>query len=133
MPLPPAGSPDIGQDIKNVASIRGKNMIKLLLVLSKDPFTTEIPDLVMDIAREATAKGADVSLYLIEDGVTAARNHAFGQKLARIQQQGVKVYADDISLLARGISDKLIEGVETREIGTLLDFIVDDCNRTAWF
>ena len=57
-------------------------MTKLLLVLSKDPFTTEIPDLVIDIANEAKTKGADVSLYLIEDGVTAARNHEYGQKLA---------------------------------------------------
>jgi sulfur relay protein TusB/DsrH len=116
-----------------VRSRGGKYMTNLLLVLSKDPFTTEIPDLVMDIAHEATAKGADVSLYLIEDGVTAARNHTFGQKLARIQQQGVRVFADDMSLLARGISDKLIEGVEIKEIGTLLDFIVDDYHRTAWF
>lgn len=108
-------------------------MTKLLLVLSKDPFTTETPDLVIDIANEAKTRGADVSLYLIEDGVTAARNHEYGQKLAAIRHRGVKVFADDKSVLSRGLSDKLINGVEIKEIGTLLDFIVDDYDRTAWF
>jgi sulfur relay protein TusB/DsrH len=111
----------------------GHNMTKLLLVLSKDPFTTEIPDLVIDIANEAKSKGADVSLYLIEDGVTAARKHEFGHKLTDIQHKGIKVFADDKSILSRGIYDKLIEDIEIKEIETLLDFIVDDYDRTAWF
>lgn len=108
-------------------------MTKLLLVLSKDPFTTEIPDLVIEIAIEAKGKGADVSLYLIEDGVTAARNGEFGERIAGIQEKGIKVFADDKSVLSRGIYDKLIDGVEIKEIETLLDFIVDDYDRTAWF
>lgn len=108
-------------------------MTSLLLILSKDPFTTETPDLVIDIANEAKTQGADVSLYLIEDGVTAARNHQFGQKLADIRKKGIRVFADDKSLLSRGIYDKLIEGVEIKEIDTLLGFIMDDYDRTAWF
>ena len=108
-------------------------MTKLLLVLTKDPFTTETPDLVVDVADEAKNKGADVALYLIEDGVTAAREHEFGQRIATLQQKGVKVFADDKSVLSRGIYDKLIDGVEIKEIETLLDFIVDDYDRTAWF
>lgn len=108
-------------------------MTKLLLVLSKDPFTTEIPDLVIEIATEAKGKGADVSLYLIEDGVTAARNGEFGERIAGIQEKGIRVFADDKSVLSRGIYDKLIDGVEIKEIETLLDFIVDDYDRTAWF
>lgn len=108
-------------------------MTSLLLVLTKDPFTTETPELVVGVADEAKNKGADVSLYLIEDGVTAAREHEFGQRIAALQQKGVKVFADDKSVLSRGIYDKLIDGVEIKEIETLLDFIVDDYDRTAWF
>lgn len=108
-------------------------MTNLLLVLSKDPFTTEIPDMVIDIANEAVNKGSDVSLYLIEDGVTAARKSEFGQKLAAMQQKGIKIFADDKSVLSRGIYDKLVEGVMIKEIETLLDFIVDEYDRTAWF
>lgn len=108
-------------------------MTNLLLVLSKDPFTTEIPDLVIDIANEAVDKGSDVSLYLIEDGVTAARKSEFGKKLGAMQQKGIKIFADDKSVLSRGIYDKLVEGIEIKEIETLLDFIVDEYDRTAWF
>ena len=47
-------------------------MTNLLLVLSKDPYTTETPDLVLDIGLNAKEKGNDVAFYLIEDGITAA-------------------------------------------------------------
>lgn len=56
-------------------------MTNLLLVLSKDPYTTEIPNLVLDIGLNAKTKGNNVSLYLVEDGVTAARKSEFGNKL----------------------------------------------------
>jgi len=41
-------------------------MTNLLLVLSKDPYTTEIPNLVLDIGLNAKARGNNVSLYLVE-------------------------------------------------------------------
>ncbi|MFZ3382627.1 MAG: DsrE family protein [Candidatus Methanoperedens sp.] len=56
-------------------------MTNLLLVLSKDPYTTEIPNLVLDIGLNAKTKGNNVSIYLVEDGVTAARKSEFGNKL----------------------------------------------------
>lgn len=40
-------------------------MTNLLLVLSKDPFTTETPDLVLDIGLNAREKGNDVSCILL--------------------------------------------------------------------
>jgi len=107
-------------------------MTGLLLVLSKDPFTTEIPDLVLDIGLNAREKGNEVALYLVEDGVTAARKTEFGSKLADAQKKGIKIYADDKAVLSRSLTDKLISGVEVKEIGALLDFIMDS-DRVAWF
>jgi sulfur relay (sulfurtransferase) complex TusBCD TusD component (DsrE family) len=107
-------------------------MTDLLLVLSKDPYTTETPDLVLDIGLNAREKGNDVSFYLIEDGVTAARISEYGNKLAAAQEKGIKIYADDKAVLSRSLTDKLIGGVEIKEIGTLLDFIMQK-DRTAWF
>ncbi len=64
-------------------------MTNLLLVLSKDPYTTEIPNLVLDIGLNArTKKGSGVSLYLVEDGVTAARKSEFGNKLLDTKKKG---------------------------------------------
>jgi sulfur relay protein TusB/DsrH len=107
-------------------------MTNLLLVLSKDPYTTETPDLVLDIGLSAKEKGNDVSLYLIEDGITAARQSEFGNKLAEAQKNGIKVYADDKAVLSRALTDKLISGVEIKEIGTLLDYIME-YDRVVWF
>jgi sulfur relay protein TusB/DsrH len=107
-------------------------MTNLLLVLSKDPFTTETPDLVLDIGRNAKEKGNEVSLYLIEDGVTAARKSEFGNKLIAAEKKGIKIFADDKAILSRSLTDKLIDGVEIKEIGTLLDYIMK-YDRVVWF
>ncbi len=107
-------------------------MSSLLLVLSKDPYTTETPDLVLDIGLNAKGKGNNVTLYLVEDGVTAARKSEFGNKLASAQKKGIKIYADDKAVLSRSLTNKLINGVEIKEIGTLLDFIMD-YDKVAWF
>lgn len=107
-------------------------MTDLLLVLSKDPYTTEIPDLVLDIGMKAKEKGNNVALYLVEDGVTAARKTEFGDKLVNAQKKGIRIYADDKAVLSRSLTHKMIDGVEVKEIGTLLDFIMD-FNRVVWF
>ncbi len=107
-------------------------MTNLLMVLSKDPYTTETPDLALDIGLDAKEKGTDVSLYLVEDGVTAARKSEFGDKLAAAHKKGIKIYADDKAVLSRSLTDKLISWVEVKEIGTLLDFIME-YDRVVWF
>ncbi|NJD75488.1 MAG: hypothetical protein FIB08_00135 [Candidatus Methanoperedens sp.] len=108
-------------------------MANLLLVLSKDPYTTEIPNLVLDIGLKAKTKGNDVSLYLVEDGVTAVRKSEFGNKLLDAKKKGIRILADDRAVQSRGLDGNLIAGVEVKEIGTLLDHIVEDNTRVAWF
>ena len=107
-------------------------MTGLLLVLSKDPYTTETPDLVLDIGLNAKEKGNDVSIYLIEDGVTAARKSEFGNKLAAAHKKGITIYADDKAVLSRSLTNKLVSWVEVKEISTLLDSIMNT-DRVAWF
>jgi sulfur relay (sulfurtransferase) complex TusBCD TusD component (DsrE family) len=107
-------------------------MINLLLIMSKDPYTTETPDIVLDIGLNAKEKGNEVSLYLVEDGVTAARKSEFGNKLAATQKKGIKIYADDKAVLSRALTNKIISGVEIKEIGTLLEYIMES-DRVVWF
>ncbi len=107
-------------------------MSSLLLVLSKDPYTTEIPELVLEIGSRAREKGNDVSLYLVEDGVTAARESEFGGKLKEALGKGISVFADDKAVLSRGLDGKLIDGVEIKDISILLDFIMES-DRVAWW
>ena len=107
-------------------------MSSLLMVLSKDPYTTETPDLVIDIGLNAREKGNDVTLYLIEDGVTAARKSEFGNKLQAAYKKGIKLYADDKAVLSRSLNNKLIGNVEIKEISSLLDHIMN-FDRVVWF
>lgn len=107
-------------------------MSSLLMVLSKDPYTTETPDLVLDIGLNAKEKGNDVTLYLIEDGVTAARKSEFGDKLQAANKKGLRIYADDKAVLSRSLTDKLIANVEIKEISALLDYIMN-YDRVVWF
>jgi predicted peroxiredoxin len=108
-------------------------MTNLLLVLSKDPYTTEIPNLVLDIGLIAKKKGNNVSLYLVEDGVTAARKGEFGSRLIDAKEKGIKILADDKAIQSRGLNGNLIPDVEINEIGVLLDHIIEDNTRVAWF
>ena len=109
-------------------------MTNLLLVLSKDPYTTEIPNFVLDIGLNAKSKkGSNVSLYLVEDGVNAARKSEFGNKLLDAKKKGIRILADDRAVQSRGLEGSLLPGVEVKEIGTLLDHIVEDNTRVAWF
>lgn len=108
-------------------------MTKLLIILSKDPYTTETPDFALDIGLNAIEKGNHVALYLVEDGVTTARDSDFGKKLISAQKKGMKIYADDKAMLSRSLTGKVINGVEIKEIDTLLDFIMDEYDRTIWF
>ena len=108
-------------------------MTNLLLVLSKDPYTTEIPNLVLDIGLNAKAKGNNVSIYLVEDGVTAARKSEFGNKLQDAKKKGINILADDKAVQSRGLGGNLVDWVQVKEIGTLLDHIIEDNTRVAWF
>ncbi len=71
----------------------------------------EIPNLVLDIGLKAKATGNDVSLYLVEDGVTAARKSEFGNKLQEAKKKGIKILADDKAVQSRGLDGNLVDWV----------------------
>ena len=69
----------------------------------------------------------------MEDGVTAARKSELGNKLLDAKKKGIRILADDKAVQSRGLNGNLIPGVEIKEIGTLLDHIVEDNTKVAWF
>jgi predicted peroxiredoxin len=88
---------------------------------------------VLDIGLRAKKNGNNVYLYLVEDGVTTARKSEFGNKLVDAQKEGIKILADDKAVQSRGLNGSLIQDIEIKEIGTLLDHIIEDNTRVAWF
>jgi|SRR5262245_22554636 len=78
-------------------------MASYVLIESRDPFEGRGFGQRCDLAA-ALARGATVTLFLVENGVLAGRSHARTNELERLARCGVTVLADDFALRERGIS-----------------------------
>jgi sulfur relay (sulfurtransferase) complex TusBCD TusD component (DsrE family) len=100
-------------------------MAKYLLIESRSPFESGDVQYFYELARELVEKGNDVTLYLIQNGVFAARRAAKENSLHALAEV-VKILADDVSLQERSISgDNLVEGVFRSDLGALVDMVAD--------
>jgi predicted peroxiredoxin len=97
-----------------------------LLFESRDPFeSAEVPH-HYELARGLAAAGKPVALFLVQNGVLAARRSAASEALARLAGAGVEILADDFSLRERGIPRSRLEPAV--RIGTMdlaLDRLVE--------
>jgi sulfur relay (sulfurtransferase) complex TusBCD TusD component (DsrE family) len=93
-----------------------------LLIASRDPFTARDVSGFYDLAGNLAARGHPVTVFLVQNGVLAARRGPGADSLSRLARSGVAVLADEFSLRERGIpADRLAEGVEPAS----LDHVVD--------
>ena len=84
-------------------------MNNYLLIGSRDPFESNDVGYYYKLSKGLVGGGNEVTLFLVQNGVLAARPSAHSAALTALYQSGVKVLADDFSLSERGIS-KLAEG-----------------------
>lgn len=107
-------------------------MAAYLLIESRDPFTSRSVDNHYELAAQLKSRGNEVTLFLVENGVLAARRGPRADALAKLSAAGVAVKADSYALRERGIgADRLASGVESTE----LDFVVDQLaagTKTIW-
>ena len=107
-------------------------MGKYLLIESRDPFDCGDVDYYYDLAKGLAASGNAVTLFLVQNGVLAARPSARSQALADVIGGGVSVLADDFSLRERGIAaDRLIDGVAPAPLDTVIDHLADG-SKAMW-
>jgi predicted peroxiredoxin len=105
-------------------------MAKYLMIESRDPLESTAVGEFADLARDLQAAGTDVTLYLVQNGVFAARK---GFQGGRLPSAGVAVLADDFSLRQRGIGpEEVVEGVRPSEIGALVDLLAEPGVRALW-
>ncbi|HXV40319.1 MAG TPA: hypothetical protein VD701_05085 [Steroidobacteraceae bacterium] len=92
-------------------------MSKYLLIESRDPFeSTAVRDHV-GLAAGLRQAGAEVALYLVQNGVLPCRAGANAAELGEALAAGVELLADDFSLRERGIQDgDLMRGVRPAPI-----------------
>jgi sulfur relay (sulfurtransferase) complex TusBCD TusD component (DsrE family) len=97
-------------------------MAQYLLIETRDPFASKGFAQHCELAAALVNDGAEVTLFLVENGVLAARGSARVHELERLVPLGVLVLADEFALRERGISvSELTDQVK----GVSLDALVE--------
>jgi sulfur relay (sulfurtransferase) complex TusBCD TusD component (DsrE family) len=79
-------------------------MTSYLVVESRDPFESHGFARNCELAAALRADGASVTVFLVENGVLAARASARLREFEQLAKSGVAVLADEFSLRERGIA-----------------------------
>jgi hypothetical protein len=77
---------------------------KYLLIESRDPFEANDVGYYYELARGLADAGNEVTLFLVQNAVLAARPAAQVPQLHALIGSGLTVLADDFSLKERGIT-----------------------------
>jgi len=106
-------------------------MSKYLFIETRDPFECSDVKQQWDLAAELAGMGNDVTMFLVQNGVFAARSGARVETLAA--SAGITVLVDDLSLAERGISrEGLRENVAVSDADSLTDLIMEDGCKPVW-
>jgi predicted peroxiredoxin len=105
-------------------------MAGYLLIESRDPFESGDVGYYYELARGLVEAGNQVTLFLVQNAVLAARPSAEAPKLRALLGSGVKILADDFALKERGIT-RLLDGVQIAAIGTVVDHL-EAGHKTLW-
>ena len=97
----------------------------MLHILNKSPLQASTLDTVVRLA----ASGA---LLLIEDAVYAATKGNLAEPKLREAMARLKVYALAPDLAARGMADRVIDGVTTVDYDGFVDLVVEHPNNQSW-
>ncbi len=105
-----------------------------LLIESRDPFEFQDVQQFYDLAHQLSQSGHQVTMYLVQDGVFAARSGAKTGKFGDLAKAGkIKILADDFSLEERGIlQDSMASGIQPSNIDHLVDLMLDGSPKTIW-
>jgi sulfur relay protein TusB/DsrH len=104
-----------------------------VLVETRDPFQSGGVQQMYDLATGLADQGDDVTVFLAQNGVLAARRAATtGDRIADLARRA-KVVADDFSLRERGIrADDLAAGVGEGSMEALVDLVMEDGRKVIW-
>ena len=78
-------------------------MAEYLLIESRDPFESNDVGYYCELARGLVEAGNQVTIFLVQNAVLAARASAQAPQLRALAGSGVKILADDFALKERGM------------------------------
>jgi sulfur transfer complex TusBCD TusB component (DsrH family) len=106
---------------------------RYVFIETRDPFQTSESGFVAETAAALRRRGRPVAVFLVQNGVLAARAGARGSTLGALTAAGVDVLADDFSLRERGIEARdMTPGVRESSVGALVDLIVQPGTKAVW-
>jgi predicted peroxiredoxin len=82
------------------------------------------------LARGLSEAGNQVTLFLTQNAVLAARRSAQVPTLRALVSTGIKILADDFALQERGIT-KLLDGIQIAPIESVIDHL-EAGHKTLW-
>lgn len=107
-------------------------MSDYVLISSRDPFTCPATRELYELASSLRRNGHDVTLFLIENGVLAARASADTHGLRETLAAGVRVLADDFALRQRAIPiGALLGAIQPAGLERIIDSLAAGA-KTIW-
>jgi len=108
-------------------------MTNYLFIESRDPFESLDVRFVAEAAQALKERGHAVTVFLVQNGVLAARRAARDSHLARLAQAGVALLADDFSLQERGIETAALRpGVRPTSIDAVVTALATEQTKAIW-
>jgi predicted peroxiredoxin len=105
-------------------------MAEYLLIESRSPFESNDVGYYYGLARGLMETGNQVTLFLTQNAVFAARPAAETPELRALVGSGVNILADDFALKERGIS-RLLDGIQIAPIEIVVDHL-EAGHKTLW-
>ncbi|MFQ5827903.1 MAG: DsrH/TusB family sulfur metabolism protein [Candidatus Methylomirabilia bacterium] len=108
-------------------------MAHYLLVESRSPLNGG--KYAFDLAKQLRGLNHDVTIYLIQDAVFAARKRfQAGERLVgEAKVQDLTLLADVVSLRQRGLGkERLSDAVRVSNVGELVDLIMEKSDKAIW-
>ena len=108
-------------------------MSNYIFIETRDPFESRDTQFLVETATALKERGHDVTVFLVQNGVLAARRAARASHLPPLAEAGVRLLADDFSLAERGIGEReLLPGVRQAGVESLVDFLAGDDTKAIW-
>ena len=106
-------------------------MTRYVFIESRDPFESRDTQFVEETAIAVKERGHDVTVFLVQNGVLAARKSV--RRLGSLAEAGVTLLADDLSLRERGITaEELAPSIHESGIEALVDALVQENTKALW-
>jgi tRNA 2-thiouridine synthesizing protein B len=98
----------------------------MLHIVNKSPFERNSLESCLRLATKGSA------VLLIEDGVYGATKGSSVEASVQGAMANLKVYALDADLQARGVADRVLDGVTVVDYGGFVDLVAEQSNCQSW-